>query len=264
MRVTTVRSAVRHLLVAASLLTMASAAHAQTLKEYSNEIRFQLDFKVSQAALDAVLPKGFTSDVATSGPAKDCNLRVIFIDRVTINKPDHSPLGKGTNQLVYLVAPVKDPSGTSSQLVIGGLTADPSDAPGPFGNYLLATTHTMHLDTTAPASGTGPIMESQDWVFAAPTGEHLELHITFERGGAAYRPEYSRTFYSAKDPSLLHISHESLVLDILRNVATNPPDHVKSFSFTGGGGSFAKLLDGTQKTLSWDNVLWINRSVYVP
>src|SRR5207237_3874227 len=100
------------------------------------------------------LPAGFTLNVATQGPAKDCNLRAVFIDRVTINAPDGKPVGKGSNRLVYLVAPVKDPSGTNVQLVIGGLTEDPADARGPFGNYLLATTHTMQRSTT---SGTGPL-----------------------------------------------------------------------------------------------------------
>ena len=105
------------------------------------ETRFQLDLKVPDAALASYLPKGWTPNVAVQGPAKDCNLRAVFIDRVTINGPDGKPVGKGSNRLVYLVAPVKDPSGASVQLVIGGLTEDPADAPGPFGDYLLATTH---------------------------------------------------------------------------------------------------------------------------
>ena len=52
------------------------------------------------AALAAYLPAGWTSNVSAQGPAKDCNLRVIFIDRVTINGPDGRAAGKGTNQLV--------------------------------------------------------------------------------------------------------------------------------------------------------------------
>jgi hypothetical protein len=39
---------------------------------------------------------------------------------------------------------------------------------------------------------------------------------------------------------------------------TTPEDHVKSFTFKGGGGSWAKLFDGTEKVLSWDNILWLN------
>jgi hypothetical protein len=152
----------------------------------------------------------------------------VFIDRVTINGPDGKPAGKGSNRLVYLVAPVKDAGGANVQLVIGGLTEDPADAPGPFGNYLLATTHDAKRVTQYMGAAA---LSSQDWTFAAASGERLELHISFEPG--------------------------------VGNKA-NPPDRVKSFSFKGSGGSFAKLFDGTEKVLSWDNILWINRSVMLP
>src|ERR1700674_3971414 len=163
-----------------ALAALAWCAHAENLVESSLEARFQLDLHVPDAALAAYLPTGFSINMAPQGAAKDANLRAVFIDRVTINGPDGKPLGKGSNRLVYLVAPVKDPSGANAQLVIGGLTEDTNDAPGPFGVYLLATTHTMQRSTSS--SGNGPILDSQDWVFAAATGEHLEMHIKYERG----------------------------------------------------------------------------------
>jgi hypothetical protein len=249
---------------AACVVAFAGAAAAQTVLESSNEVRFQFDFKVPVAALAAYLPQGFTSDVATQGPAKDCNLRVVFIDRVTINKPDSTPMGKGTSQYVYLVAPVKSPSGESVQLVIGGIAADAADAPGPFGNYLPATTHAVKRSVEAPASGNGPMIETQDWSLAAATGEHFTLHIAYERGIANKRNQMDRKYYSAKNPSFYQISREEQVLDILKNVPTNPPDRVKAFTLTRGGGSYAKLFDGSEQVLSWDNILWINRSVLVP
>src|SRR5947207_15182476 len=127
-------------------------AAAQTMLEHSSEARFQLDLHVPDAAIMSYLPQGFTLNVATQGPAKDANLRAVFIDRVTINAPDGKPVGKGSNRLVYLVAPVKDPTGANAQLVIAGLTEDPADAPGPFGVYLRATTHTMQRSTSSGPS----------------------------------------------------------------------------------------------------------------
>ena len=248
-------------LVLGALSGLALCAHAETLVEASSEARFQLDLHVPDAALKAYLPPGFTPNVAAQGAAKDANLRAVFIDRVTINGPDGKPVGKGSNRLVYLVAPVKDPSGANAQLVIGGLTEDPADAPGPFGVYLRATTHTMQRTTS---SGSGPILDSQDWVFAAATGERLEMHIKYERGVANRGQPADTKFYSAKNPGFYQISRQEQVLDILRNVTTTPPDRVKEFSFKGSGGSYAKLFDGTERPLSWDNILWINRSVFLP
>lgn len=240
---------------------LTATAGAQTVIESSSEVRFQLDLHVPDAALTPLLPPGFTLNVATQGPAKDCNLRAIFIDRLTINGPDGKPIGKGSNRLVYLAAPVKDASGANAQVIVGGLTADPADAPGPFGNYLQAATATVKR--TVSAEGLA-VTETQDWVFHAPGGEHLELHITFERG-VANRGNVSETkFYSAKDPSKVQISKQEQVLEILRNPTTNPPDRVKAYSFKGAGGSYAQLFDGTERPVSWDNIIWMSRSVSHP
>jgi hypothetical protein len=254
-------TAIRAFLWVCVLVALAGFASAETMVEYSAESRFQLDLHVPDAALMALLPAGWTMNAATQGAAKDANLRAVFIDRISINGPDGKPIGKGTNRLVYLVAPVKDPSGAAVQLVIGGLTEDSADAPGPFGVYLPATTHTMQRSSS---SGAGPTLESQDWVFAAATGERLELHIKYEKGVGNKAPPTDVKFYSAKNPTFYQISRQEQVLDILRNVTTTPPDHVKDFSFKASGGSYSKLFDGTEKLLSWDNIIWINRTVLLP
>ena len=262
------------LIVFASTVSGASRVAAQgppagpqgagTMIEYSSETRFQLDVQVPAAALVAYLPDGWTPNVATQGAAKDANLRVIFIDRVTINGADGKPAGKGSNRLVYLAAPVREPGGMNVQLIIGGLTEDAADAPGPFGNYLQATTHLMRRSSASPATGAGPLIDTQDWDFAAATGEHLQLHLSYERGVANKGALNEVRFYSARNPDFFQISRQEQVLDILRNVTTNPPDRVKAFSFKASGGSYAKLFDGTDKALSWDNILWINRTVLLP
>ena len=250
------------LTLAALFIGAAASLTAQTTVETSSETRMQLDLKVPDDALKAFIPSGFTSNVAAQGAAKDCNLRLVFIDRVTINGPDGKPLGKGSNRLVYLVAPVKDSTGANAQLVISGLTEDPADAPGPFGNYLLATTHDMRRTTTA--SATGPIIDTQDWVFTAATGEHLELHMKYERGSGNQSKPADQKFFSAKNPTFYQISNQQQVLDILRNTTTNPPDRVKEFSLKVSGGSYAKLFSTPPGVLSWDNILWINRTISVP
>ena len=80
---------------AALLLITGAALHAasaETLIERNAETRMQLDFVVSDAALRKFLPAGWETDVATSGGAKDCNLRMIFVDRSDITGPDGAPV----------------------------------------------------------------------------------------------------------------------------------------------------------------------------
>jgi hypothetical protein len=164
--------------------------------------------------------------------------------------------------LVQLVAPAKDQSGTTAMLVIGGLTEDPTDVPGPFGNYLQAGTH--KVTRSMSDSGGASIIDSQDWVFEATSGEHLELHVTYDRGSAAREPSSDTTFYSARNPSLYQVSREEQVLDVVRSVTTTPPDRVHNSLFTCVGGSYATICDGSQKVLSWDNIPWINRQIFQP
>ncbi|MDO8795052.1 MAG: hypothetical protein Q7J25_10585 [Vicinamibacterales bacterium] len=236
-------------------------ASAQTVVERASEVRFQLDLKVPASALTPMLPAGWSFNIAPQGPARDANLRVVFIDRVTVNGPDGKPVGTGSSRLVYLIVPVKDGAGAAGQLVIGGITADPADAPGPFGMYLPASTHSMQRSV----GGTQAAMrESQDWVFAAATGERLELHVTFEQAVPNRGAPADTRFYSAKNPSVVQIHRQEQMVDILRNVTTNPVDRVKETSFTAGGGSFGKIFDGTEKILSWDNFIWVDRTVLAP
>src|SRR5436190_3434812 len=103
------RRAVGALVAGCALCGLAAQASAETFVEHSAEVRMQLDFVVPDAALKKFLPAGWETNVATQGAAKDCNLRMIFIDRVDITKQDGSPATPGSNQLVYLAIPVKEP-----------------------------------------------------------------------------------------------------------------------------------------------------------
>src|SRR6185295_20027042 len=104
-------------------------AQAETFVEHNAEFRMQLDFVVPDAALRKFLPAGWEPNIATQGPAKDCNLRLIFIDRVDIT--DEKGQATGSGGLVYLAIPVKQ-TGTNNagQMIIAGLTTDSKDVPG--------------------------------------------------------------------------------------------------------------------------------------
>ena len=80
----------------------------------------------------------------------------------------------------------------------------------------------------------------------------------------ARRDPADTRFYSAKNPAFYQISRQEQILDVVRNATTHPPDRVREFSFKAAGGGYAKLFDGTEKLLSWDNFVWVNRSILVP
>ena len=100
-----------------------------------------------------MLPAGWETVIATQGPAKDCNLRMIFIDRMAIMGADGKPAPRATARLVSSAIPVKETStGTAGQMIIYGLTEHAADSPGTFGVYQHATTAKMSPRPPRPAA----------------------------------------------------------------------------------------------------------------
>jgi hypothetical protein len=253
-------SIVGALVAVAAIVGSAGGAHAQTFVDQSAEVRMQLDLVVSAPALKALLPAGWEPAVATAGPAKDCNVRMIFVDRIDITGEDGTP--RGTNQFVYLASPIKK-TGTDviGQMVIDGLTADAKDVPGPFGLYQTATSHRVERSTSA-VSGEA-IRNEETWQFDAAGGEHMELHLAYVRG-IARKLSSEVKFFSANDPNRYQIWKIDQGLDIMRNATINVADRVKEFQFKASGGKIGQLLDGTERVVSVDALPWYNRIVSSP
>jgi hypothetical protein len=234
-------------------------AHAQTLIEQAAEFRMQIDFVVPDAALRKFLPAGWEPAIATQGPAKDCNLRVIFIDRADITNAEGQPTG--TNRLVYLAVPVKQ-TGTSNagQMIIAGLSADAKEVPGPFATYELATSHNM----SRSLKDDGKVTTGEEtWSFAAASGERLDAHIKYERGPARKGSQEVK-FFSPGNPISYQIFKVESGIDIMRNATVPIRDRVTEFSYKISGGRLAAMFDGTEKVVSLDSFHWYNRGIYQP
>jgi len=247
---------------AAVLAATAAAvpAKADKLIENSAEYRFQLDFHVNDAALKNMLPAGWEASVATQGPAKDCNLRVIFIDRVDVTKADNTP--KTADQLVYVAIPVKETAtGNAGQMILTGLVSAASEAPGPFGNYVHA--QDVKVSRAVAAQG-GATMGEENWEFGSDNGERLEAHVKYERSAGRRNPPTEVKFYDPHKPEVYQIFKFDSGLDIMKNASVPVKDRVKEFSYKVTGGPIGALFDGTEKVLSWDSFHWYNRGIYEP
>ena len=240
--------------------SIGAQASAETFVEQNAEFRMQLDFVVPDAALRKILPAGWEPNIATQGPAKDCNLRLIFIDRVDITGADGAPVG--SSRLAYLAVPVKQSGSTVvGQMIIAGLTTEAKDAPGPFGNYQLATSHRMGRSVAA-GSGRDTLME-EHWEFAAASGERLEVHLKYERAPARKGASEVK-FFSPANPSNYQIFKVEQGIDIMRNATVPVRDRVREFSYKATGGRLGPLFDGSERVVSIDPFHWYNRAVYLP
>jgi hypothetical protein len=164
--------------------------------------------------------------------------------------------------LVYLEVPVKKSGGDlAGRMVMGGLTADPKDAPGPFGVYQAAVSHRMERSTT-DTSGQ-PIQTSEDWEFVGPGGERMELHLKYERR-VARRGTGEIKLFSGADPSVYQIVKLAQGLDPMRNATVPSRDTVSAFQYKGTGGILTTLFDGHERVVSIDSIHWNDRAVYLP
>jgi hypothetical protein len=253
-------------LVLLTVLLSGSAALAQmptpappplNVLAQSSEYRFQLDFHVNDAALAKMLPAGWVSGAATQGPAKDANIRLIFIDAGNITGPDNKPLGKGSDVMVIVAAPVKSADGAVGQIILGGISEnDPGAA---FGVMDKAGDARV---SRSVATSNGATQVTEDWTLAAGSA-HAALHVKYTRLPANHGSG-SVNFYNPADPKAYQIFRSDQVTDITRNVTTTPPDRVLEFSYKAGGGKFAALFDGTEKPLSWDSQPVYNRVIGTP
>ena len=125
----TQRTGITRILLATVLLVSVTLANAQTVIEQAAEHRYQIDFRVNDAALAKMLPTGWETVIQTQGPAKDCNLRMIFIDRMAIMAEGGKTAAPHATRMVYLAIPVRQ-TGTKNegQIIIHGLTDNAADA----------------------------------------------------------------------------------------------------------------------------------------
>ena len=147
-------------------------------------------------------------------------------------------------------------------MIIDGLTADPKDAPGPFGVYRVATSHRMERSTRAVAGATPQIVE--DWDFTGANGEHMDLHLKYERG-VARKGGAEIKMFSGANPDFHQIVRISQGLDAMRNATVPAPrDLVSEFTYRATGGNLGALFDGKERVISIDSIQWHNRAIYLP
>ncbi len=266
-------------LVLLAVLSLGAAAQAQTpatapatppaplppvtgtVLEQSNEYRFQLDVAVNPQALAKLLPAGWEAAIATQGPPKDCNLRLIFIDRVNVLDAANRVLPPGKDIAVYLEVPVRQSGGTATgRMVLAGISENNSATAATFGTLVKAT---RSAASRSIATTNGSTTVTEDWALTGASGESATLHIKYARG-PANRGVSEVRFYNPANPAQLVVARTEQETDIARNVTTLPPDRVSEFSFKVGGGKFASLFDGTEKALSWDSQPTYRRAIVQP
>jgi hypothetical protein len=258
------RAALRAAVLTAAAGGFVAAAHAETLIGYSIESRMQIDLAVPDAAIKALIPAGWEGNVATTGAAKDANVRLIFVDQIGVAGPDGKPVGAGDNQFVFLQVPVKQTvngQAVTAQLVVGGIAVDPAAVPNNgFTGFTKATDHKVVRTETASADGTNTVDET--WSFTDGTGQHFEISVAAKHN-SANRGSSTQKIYAADGKTYQSVNQVNMT-DITWNATTGVNNLIRDPVLKASGPTWAKLFDGSQKILSVDYQPWFTREISTP
>ncbi len=247
-------------LLASLLLLVALPTIAQnTEKLFSNdlEIRTALTFKVSDAAVQKMLPAGWQLNSPADGPTKGVNLSVTLINQTLTQDPDGKPLSP--RSYVVLNAPAKKTGTTiAGTMVFGGFVAQ-EVVPGAYGVYVPAK---VTVDRKQRTDADGKTSIEETWEAQADDGSTIEIQIQFVRGVPA-RSKLEARIYSAAKPDFYRIYRFEQAADLARSTATGV-DRVSKFSIKASGPKLTPLFDGSEQLVSVTSVPYFFRSIYLP
>lgn len=229
---------------------------AQTVTEWSTETRVVLAFHVNDAAVQRLLPAGWTTAPSTAPGDRGANLRLVFVDRLLALDGQGKGFRTGTSRYIVFAVPARNAAGEVNTVIISGLSPE---GPGAYGANLTATVSKVMRSATAQAEEGGRAEEH--WEFAAASGERIELQLAFRRA-AGVKSHAESKIRSARTPALTRTYQIDQAADVVRSAAT--PDRVETLKFRASGPAFAPLFDGTETLLSVTSLPYYVREVSVP
>ena len=211
---------------------------------------------MDDAALQRLVPPGWTSAPSSAPGNRGANLTVTFIERQVVLDGQGKQYRAGTSRYIVMVAPARNSAGEANAVVVTGLSPE---GPGAYGVNLTAVVSTVTRSSTAQAEESGRTEEH--WEFAAASGERVELQVAYRRAPAV-RSHVETTLRSARHPEFTRTYRIDQAADVVRSAST--PDRVEALTFRASGAAFAPLFDGQETLLSVTSLPWYVREVSVP
>jgi hypothetical protein len=220
------------------------------------DVRTTLAFKAPDAGVRKFLPAGWDLDVANSGPAKDVNLRLTFIDRLTAQDAEGKALDPA--RVITLGVPAKRTSSeTRGTMLFRIYSSTAAGVPGPYGVSVQANTNMERRVRIDPA-GTATVEES--WELQSQDGDSIQLQIQYVRGTTT-TGKAENLMYSAAKPDFYRIYRSEQAVDVVRELGT---DRVQKIIFKTSGPKLAPLFDGSELLIGVTSVPWYTRQTYLP
>jgi hypothetical protein len=241
----------RALLLAGALLVAAPALAQEKFVSSNVDVRTLIDFKVSDAALQKMLPDGWQVEPRT-GASAGANLRVTLVDPQMVHNLEGKPVDPV--RVISLGVPVKKKgSDVRGNMVITGYVSSARAAPGPYGVYGPAR---VLVERAVRSDAEGSAHVSESWSFTSDDGGTVQVEFQYVRGLPA-KEKVDGNVYSAAKPDFYRIYRFEMG-------AVGAPDRLPRFSFKAAGGKLGPLFDGSEQLISVTAVPWYSRQIFLP
>jgi hypothetical protein len=246
------------ILLAATVATSFPASAQEKHTESLIDSRLVLSFKANAGEVQKLLPDGWQVTPGASGPSKDANIIVTFVDRLLIQTPDGKAAETPTYRVVAFAIPARNPqTGESGPVLVRILSTGPTP-----GFYKTAVPATIQREITATGGGTTAGSANERWEAKDEKGGSLQLHIAYERATPVRSKAESRP-RSGLDPKIWRIYRFEQTTDAVKSVADGV-DRVKSYRLRSNLAEFAKVLDGSEQLVGVTSVPMYARQTFVP
>jgi len=246
-------------LSAGSLLSP-RAAWAETLVESSVETRTVLAFRVRETALQRWVSEPLRITPIPSGPFKDANLFVIFMDKLVKLDAQGNPSEGGNDRAVVFAAVAKRPQDERPNVyVIRIFTANPKTLPGAYKNSVLAS---VRREQALKMVNLEPGTEEQQWDVRDSAGGTIEFLLRCQRG-LPTPGKVEQNVYSAVEPDFFRIYRIDQGMDVVKSVSAGI-DRVQSYEFRATAAGLHELFDGSAQLVGIAILPWYQRQIFLP
>jgi hypothetical protein len=244
----------------ANALLAASPAWSQKHVQSTLDSRVVLAYKANPGEVQRWLPNPWQSSPVASGPSKDANLVVTFVDRLLDQDAQGKPTATPSYRVVALAVPALNPqTGVAGPLLVRLYNSNPDAVPGFYKTAVLAA---VEREFSSTGVGTSLGMASERWTMKDDKGGMLELQLQYQRG-TPVRGTAEAKPRSGIDPATWRTYRIEQGTDVLKSIPTGV-DRMKSFGFKTNVAELQKLFDGSEQLVSVTAIPWYTRQTFLP
>ena len=234
--------------------------YAETLVQQNVDNNVVVTLRVAQAEAQSWLPAPWQVNPVASGPNKDANLLLVFVERSLNLDGEGKPAAGVAERGLVLVVPAKSSKTNEvANYVVRIYTSNPQSVPGAYKNSVPAT---IQRDQTLKGDDVSSGVVNELWTVRDSIGGAVEFRTQYQRGVPARSKPETKT-RGGPDPEFFRIYRVDQGVDVVKSVPAGI-DRAQNTQLRVTMAELRKLLDGSEQIVSILAVPWSLRQVSLP